>query len=136
MRAAAVNTTSGNTIRTHVDRSWPQPSTRAMTVNRNVPAANLTSLTGSPRKAMTKVNRYSDSGTTHKSGKEATSVEMWRVTASIRAEGTKAAYTQKPRRRHDGRSPPSRTAAGVPSSVVERGRASHAAAAIMIMRVT
>src|SRR5947209_20283856 len=51
-----------------------------------------------------KVNRYRDRGTTHISGTDAMSVEMYIVTPSIMLDGTKAQATQRRRRRAERRS--------------------------------
>ena len=45
-------------------------------------------------KAMTNVSRYSASGTTQRKGAEATSVDRWAVTPSIKLEGAAARRTR------------------------------------------
>ena len=51
-------------------------------------------------KAMTKVSRYSASGITHRKGAEATSVERWAVTPSIRLDGAAASRISTAFSRH------------------------------------
>ena len=60
---------------------------------------------GSLAKAMMNVSRYRASGITHSSGTEAMSVVMWKVTPSIRLDGTKAYPTQRRRSNPDGDGP-------------------------------
>src|SRR6516162_3127070 len=48
---------------------------------------------GTRPKAMMKVTRDSASGNTHNSGTDAMSVVMWKVTPSIRLDGTNASAT-------------------------------------------
>ena len=49
---------------------------------------------------MTKVSRYSAKGRTHRKGAEATSVDRWEVTPSIRLDGAAASSTRMPFSRH------------------------------------
>src|SRR5918994_1706878 len=53
-------------------------------------------------KAMMNVSRYSASGITHNSGTDAMSVVMWKVTPSIRLDGTNASPSQRSFRRVGG----------------------------------
>src|SRR5205823_12686204 len=66
---------------------------------RNAREENRTTRSGSWPNATTKVARYRDSGNTHSSGTDAMSLDRYRVTPSIDADGRNASKTHRDERR-------------------------------------
>src|SRR5690348_5662371 len=75
---------------------------RAKITNGKVLTTSECGTTGRDWKEITNVNRYIASGRTQNNGTAAASVEMWRVTARRRPEGTAASPTNVKRSRQVG----------------------------------